>query len=106
MLSNRGVETEKVDLHAHIDRRLTLRENEMNISRMYGVQRSSSYERVMGEFNDNRQTGTTVKSRDRVRTAKPPGARKAKSGRWYNERRANRSDVNQKRGKKQRGKWL
>ena len=43
-----------------------------------------------------RQTGKSVKSADKSRTAMKPGKRKAKSGRTYWETRANRSDRNKR----------
>lgn len=41
---------------------------------------------------DYRQTGTSSKSHDEQRKAKPPGKRKSRSGKTYYERRKNRSD--------------
>jgi len=40
----------------------------------------------------NRQTGSSVKKRDKARKAKPPGKRISKSKQVYYERRKNRSD--------------
>ena len=97
MLSDRGIETEKVDIPAYYDRKLTRRENERNMADQFGVGRSASYERAMGEFNDNRQTGSSNYEIDRKRSAQKPGWRKPKGSPGYWERRENRSDVNRKR---------
>ena len=44
-----------------------------------------------------RQTGTSKRSIDILHRAKAPGARRAKSGKTYSERRRNRSDKKGKR---------
>jgi len=44
-----------------------------------------------------RQTGTTIKWKDKLYTAKVPGWRTSKTGHKYYENRANRSDLNKKK---------
>lgn len=46
----------------------------------------------MKKKSEKRQTGTSVKSKDKLYKALPPGKRISASGRTYYERRANRSD--------------
>lgn len=46
----------------------------------------------MKKKSEKRQTGTSVKSKDKLYAALPPGKRISASGRTYYERRANRSD--------------
>jgi hypothetical protein len=105
-LSSRGIETEKVDLHAHIDRRLSLGENQENISRMFGLYESSDTRRVKQKIASRRprqvrrseregeyyQIGSSHKEIDKRMNAKAPGKRRSKSGKTYTERRKNRSD--------------
>lgn len=101
-LASAGLETEKIDVSAHLDRSLSLRENVANIKRQYGAGPSKARkeasmmkgprmkkEETQGTFY---QVGKSNTNRDKKRTAKPPGERRSRSGRWYTERRKNRSD--------------
>lgn len=105
-LSSRGIETEKVDLYAHIDRKLTMGENIENISRMHGLYESSDTRRTKQQIHSRKrhqiprseregefyQIGSSHRDLDAKKRAKLPGKRRSASGKTYTERRKNRSD--------------
>lgn len=110
VLADAGIETEKFDIHAHVDRSLHLDENIRNIRAMHGI---STRNRGMEEIhqkrdertreharrqNPDRQTGSIQteagREMDKLLMAHRPGKRKAADGSIYYERRENRSDVN------------
>ena len=95
MLAGRGIERDVFDVSAHLDRTLSYSENRRNISDMLGL--GGTQRDYAGEHYD-RQTGFTNTEIDRHLTALSPGKRKSNSGRTYYERRANRSDVDRRRG--------
>ena len=91
-----GIDPEKFDIEAHVDRKLSQRENYMNLTQMCGIgpRRTYGAERrdratIQGEFY---QIGRTHKVQDEKRKAKLPGKRRSASGKTYTERRKNRSD--------------
>ena len=104
-LSRAGIDTEKFDVKAHIDRTLRYGENLGNIMHMHGkgrrqrdyvAERDEARARRRKELRKKgRQTGVNrSEAQDRKLLAKYPGRRKArKSGQRYYERRVNRSDV-------------
>lgn len=103
-LARAGIDPEVFDVHAHTDRKLSLRENIANISRMTGAGRTERHvkkelekdkarrggkaKKYRGTFD---QTGKTTLEIDRKRSAQPPGKRKS-GKRTYYEYRRNRSD--------------
>ena len=91
-----GIDPEKFDIEAHVDRKLSQRENFMNLRQMTGTGPKRTYgadrrdkATSLGEFY---QIGRTHKVPDEKRRAKLPGKRRSASGKTYTERRKNRSD--------------
>jgi len=101
MLAGAGVDTEVFDVHAHIDRKLTYRENKANLKKLAKVSTASGvtrhaqrYQRATRKDDPFYQlplTGGSLAA-DKKRRAKLPGKRVSKSGKKYTERRRNRSD--------------
>lgn len=110
VLADAGIDTEKFDIHAHIDRNLHLGENIQNIKRMHGISsRNRGMEAIQQHReertreharrqNPDRQTGSIQteagREMDKLLMAHRPGKRKAADGSIYYERRENRSDIN------------
>ena len=102
-LSRAGIDPEKFDVSAHIDRTLRYRENLTNIMGMHGrgrkrrdYARESAEEKARGRKarkKKGRQTGVSNEAIDKRYLAKYPGRRKSPRGKRYYERRSNRSDV-------------
>ena len=103
-LARAGIDPEKFDVHAHIDRKISHRENLRNIESMTGAGRTARHisrhleeDRVRrgGKAKTYRetfaQTGTSNLEMDRARGALPPGKRGHGKGAYYEYRR-NRSD--------------
>ncbi len=95
-LAAAGIDPEKFDVHAHMDRTLTMRENIANIRGMTrGGSRSTRDTRPRkrahagGEYW---QRGRTHEAIDKKRKAEIPGKRIRKGKKPYYERRKNRSD--------------
>lgn len=98
-LARAGIDPEKFDTHAHMDRRISMRENLANISSMTGagrterhikreVEKGGKAKKYRGLFD---QTGKSNLEIDRRMHALPPGKR-GKGKRAYFEYRRNRSD--------------
>lgn len=99
-LARAGIDPEKFDTHAFIDRKLSMSENITNISRMTGAGRTErhikrevekagpSRKKYRGTFD---QTGKSNVEIDRRIRALPPGKR-GSGKRSYYEYRRNRSD--------------
>jgi len=101
LLAAAGVETQAFDVHAHMDRKISYRENKANLQRLAHVSQASGqtrhaqrYQRAARTDDPFYQTGQrTEREIDKAFKAKLPGKRVAKkSGRKYTERRYNRSD--------------
>lgn len=102
MLSNRGVETEKVDIEAYYDRSLTYHENVQNFQKQFGGFHKSVPIRPAGAFlkrgrksireDEFYQRGHSHTDIDKRKSAKLPGKRRSRTGKKYYERRKNRSD--------------
>jgi len=109
MLANTRVNSEMVDIHAHIDRTLHYGENLRNIQQQHGIttrnfgleqhqqrHQEQHQERVRRQDPD-RQTGRWQNPHnimiDRRFQAMRPGKRFSHSGHRYYERRSNRCDV-------------
>ena len=95
-LVNAGVDPQLFDIHAHVDRKLTQRENFINLTNMTGTAKPKQHREerhlqstLHGEFY---QIGRSNKASDEKRKAKLPGDRRSASGKKYVERRKNRSD--------------
>lgn len=95
-LAAAGIDPEKFDVHAHLDRTLTMRENIRNIQ---GITRGGSHstrdtgpKKRSPRGGEYRQYGRTNEAIDKKRHAKIPGKRYPKGGKPYTERRKNRSD--------------
>jgi hypothetical protein len=102
-LARAGIDPEKVDTSAHLDRTLSYSENRQNILRATGAAHSKSKKIALekskhkktprswkeGEFY---QIGKSNTKSDELQRAKPPGQRRSKTGKRYTERRKNRSD--------------
>lgn len=97
-----GVDPQKFDIHAHVDRKLSQRENFLNLTKMTGTGKRKEYDPKLyqrasrRDLNDYRQIGTSNKADDKRRKAMLPGKRYvrhpgAKTTIYY-ERRKNRSD--------------
>jgi len=95
-----GVDPEKFDVHSNVDRKLTQRENFINLTKMTGTAKPKQYREerhtqttLKGEFY---QIGKSNKKVDEGRKSKPPGVRyvrhPGKVTTKYVERRKNRSD--------------
>lgn len=98
-LARAGIDPEKFDTHAFMDRKLSMRENMANISRMTGAGRTERHikrelekagpiKKYRGTFD---QTGKSNLEIDRRMHALPPGKR-GHGKRAYYEYRRNRSD--------------
>jgi hypothetical protein len=94
-LVNAGVDPQLFDVHSHVDRKLTQRENFINITNMTGTAKPRNY-KGHPLLNDKRLPGESLHL-DAMRPAKLPGKRTAKSGKTYYENRRNRCD---QRGRK------
>ena len=103
-LARAGIDPEKFDTHAHMDRRISMRENIANISRMTGAGRTERHVKTELEKDKARRGGKAKKYRgtfdqtgksnleiDRRMHALPPGKRGV-GKRAYYEYRRNRSD--------------
>jgi hypothetical protein len=95
-----GVDPEKFDISAHVDSKLSQRENFINLTQMTGTSKRKDYSghsgikrelqsTLKGEFY---QIGKSRKEVDEKRKAQLPGKRRSASGKTYTERRKNRSD--------------
>jgi hypothetical protein len=103
-LARAGIDPEKFDTHAHLDRTLTMSENRKNLEKMTGAGSHRHVTRHLQKEKDRHggklpkyrgffdQVGKSHTEIDRKIKAKPPGDRTSRSGRKYTERRKNRSD--------------
>lgn len=112
-LAGSRVNSEMVDLHAQVDRRLTYGENLRNIQAQYGIQTRNygieQMEQRRHEQERNRQArADPFRQTGRIQTeagrlmdmrfqAMPPGRRISDTGHLYYERRENRSDRSRNR---------
>lgn len=96
-----GVDPQKFDLDAHVDRKLSQRENFINLSKITGTTKRTDYTghpnlKKADKREEFYQIGRTNKVIDKKLKAKLPGARYVKhpGGKTtrYTERRKNRSD--------------
>jgi hypothetical protein len=97
-----GVDPQKFDVHAHVDRKLSQRENFINLTQMTGSGKRKEYDPSLSRqtpkkaLDEWRQIGRTHKEVDKKLKAKLPGVRYVKhpgaKPTKYTERRKNRSD--------------
>ena len=108
MLAGTKVNSEMVDISAHLDRTLNYRENRANIQKMNGIttrnfgleqhqQRQAEQKRERVQRQDpDRLTGRIQNAHnreiDRMFQAQRPGKRHSRNGNTYYERRENRAD--------------
>jgi len=85
-----GVDPEKFDVHSHVDRKLTQRENFINLTQMTGTAKPKNY-KGHPLLNDKREHGESL-HQDAMRHSKLPGKRTTKWGTVYYESRRNRCD--------------
>lgn len=96
-LVNAGVDPQLFDVDAHVDRKLTQRENYQNIMALSNAKKKPRQYReerhlqstLKGEFYQIGKSHTDI---DKKMKAKMPGERRSASGHTYTERRMNRSD--------------
>ena len=89
------IDTEQIDMRAWTDPKLHYFENKKNVLKHHGAGESAhghDFAADIRQIHTDRQT-EHGKYIDSLMSARRPGSRRSRSGRWYTERRANRSDI-------------
>jgi hypothetical protein len=88
------IDGEQIDFKAWIDPSLHYGENKQNIRKHHGAGESKHGHAFAADIRqihtDQTEHGRYI---DSLLSARRPGSRRSANGRWYTERRANRSDM-------------